>query len=321
MRIRDLLAMGFKNLWRRKARSFLTIFGVIIGATSIVLMVSIGLGQEKQMYQLYESFGDIRTITVFPANGGYIFEKEKEGEKSKVNKNLKLDDKAIDAFEKIEGVEMAVGFANSWGTLHSGRNVAHTQFTDVDLDKLAKMNVNLTKGKLPQKDSYEMLAGESLLTDFRNPRSRDYEPVEVDLMNEEVKLYLEGDYSEKGKKRPLRFTTSGLAHRYSEYGYGVIMDINVLKKIMKEELRKYPPSDAKERKKAQDKLKNFTYENIKVIAKSIDDVSTVQDIIKEMGYRSNSPIEYIKQSQKQLEQQKLRSWLWWLSTSSSNPWA
>lgn len=30
MRISDLIGMGFKNLWRRKARTFLTIFGVII---------------------------------------------------------------------------------------------------------------------------------------------------------------------------------------------------------------------------------------------------------------------------------------------------
>lgn len=304
MRIRDLLGMGFKNLWRRKARSFLTIFGVIIGATSIVLMVSLGLGQERQMYQLYESFGDIKTITVFPANGGYFFE-EKEGEKNKVNENLKLDDNAIKSFEEIEGVDMAVGFANSWGVIYSGKYQAHTEFTGVDLEKFAKMNVNITKGKLPEKGSNQVLAGEQLQESFRNPRSRKYEEIKVDLMKEEVKLYLEGEQSEKGKKKPHRFIASGLAHKYTEYGYGIIMDIEVLKKIMKEELRKYPPSDAKERKKAQEKLKNFTYEQIKVVANSIDDVSRVQEIIKEMGYRSNSPIEYIQQSQKQLEQQKL----------------
>lgn len=200
---------------------------------------------------------------------------------------------------------MAVGFANSWGIVYSGRYQAHSEFIGVDLDKLAKMNLNITKGKLPEKDSYQVLAGEQLQEHFRNPKSRNYEQVNVDLMKEEVKVYIEGEQSEKGKKRPYRFIASGLAHKYTEYGYGMIMDINVLKKIMKEEFRKYPPSDAKERKKIQDKLKNFTYENIKVVAKSIDDVSRVQDIIKEMGYRSNSPIEYIKQSQKQLEQQKL----------------
>lgn len=305
MRIRDLLAMGFKNLWRRKARSFLTIFGVIIGATSIVLMVSIGLGQERQMYQLYESFGDIKTIRVSGGNGGFFPSEDAKAE-SKVNEDLKLNDEAITKFEALEGVEMALGFKEAWGPIYSGKYQAHTELIGVDLKKFTKMNPNIVKGRLPQAETFEVLAGEQLQDNFYNPKSRrNFESVKVDLMKEEVKFYYQGEYSEKGKKRPYKIIASGLAHKYSEYGYGLIIDIEVLKKIMKEELRKYPPSDTKERKRAKDNLKNFTYDNIKVVAKSIDDVAKVQETIKEMGYRSYSPIEYIEQSRKQMEQQKL----------------
>lgn len=39
--------MGLKNLFRRKLRTFLTTLGIIIGTVSIVVMVSIGIGMQK----------------------------------------------------------------------------------------------------------------------------------------------------------------------------------------------------------------------------------------------------------------------------------
>jgi putative ABC transport system permease protein len=44
MRFNDLFSMAFYNLWRRKMRTFLTILAVVIGATLVALMVSIGSG-------------------------------------------------------------------------------------------------------------------------------------------------------------------------------------------------------------------------------------------------------------------------------------
>ena len=46
---RDILSMAARNLLRRKSRTFLTMLGVLIGTTSIVVMVSLGIGlQEAQ---------------------------------------------------------------------------------------------------------------------------------------------------------------------------------------------------------------------------------------------------------------------------------
>ena len=43
MRFIDLIKMGARNLLRRKARTLLTVIGVIIGTISIVVMISIGI--------------------------------------------------------------------------------------------------------------------------------------------------------------------------------------------------------------------------------------------------------------------------------------
>ncbi len=44
MRLSDLIGMAFSNLWRRKLRTSLTILAVVIGATLVALMVSLGAG-------------------------------------------------------------------------------------------------------------------------------------------------------------------------------------------------------------------------------------------------------------------------------------
>ena len=56
MRFIDFTEMGFKNLWRRKLRTVLTMVGVSIGAFSIVIMLSLGIamteGYKNQLAEL-----------------------------------------------------------------------------------------------------------------------------------------------------------------------------------------------------------------------------------------------------------------------------
>ena len=47
MKIKDLIMVCLQNLSRHKARTMLTVLGVIIGCCSVVIMVSIGIGMRK----------------------------------------------------------------------------------------------------------------------------------------------------------------------------------------------------------------------------------------------------------------------------------
>ena len=62
MNLTELLRMSSSNLRRRKLRTFLTVLGVVIGTASIVVMVSLGLGMQKSMYQEIEQYGGLTTI-------------------------------------------------------------------------------------------------------------------------------------------------------------------------------------------------------------------------------------------------------------------
>lgn len=64
MKTKDRLTMAFRNLWRRKSRTILTILSVVIGTISIIMMLSLGLGMQEQQKQMVESFGGLETIEI-----------------------------------------------------------------------------------------------------------------------------------------------------------------------------------------------------------------------------------------------------------------
>ena len=64
MRILDILGMGLRNLFRRKTRTFLTVIGVVVGATAIVIMLSLGIGMNENLNMRIENMGDLTVINV-----------------------------------------------------------------------------------------------------------------------------------------------------------------------------------------------------------------------------------------------------------------
>ena len=65
MRFADILKMCFDSLSRRKGRTILTVLGVFIGCTSIIVMVSIGAGMQESYDQMLKNMGDLSIIEVY----------------------------------------------------------------------------------------------------------------------------------------------------------------------------------------------------------------------------------------------------------------
>lgn len=60
----DLIYMVRGNLWCRKTRVLMTLGGVLIGSTTIILLVALGLGMQKNMTESIGKIGDLTTLTV-----------------------------------------------------------------------------------------------------------------------------------------------------------------------------------------------------------------------------------------------------------------
>ncbi len=60
----DAIALAAGNLLRRKARTALTAAGVVVGVGALVLMVSIGLGLQREVLRQFETEDELRTLHV-----------------------------------------------------------------------------------------------------------------------------------------------------------------------------------------------------------------------------------------------------------------
>jgi len=96
--------MAWSNLARRKGRTALTAAGVLVGVASLVLMVSLGLGLQRQAVQLIETDESMRTLTVRRVKG-------EAGKKKAVPFNfgfdaqmLPMSEKDLDEIRAIPGV-------------------------------------------------------------------------------------------------------------------------------------------------------------------------------------------------------------------------
>ena len=69
MRISDRFIMALRNLWRRKSRTILTILSVVIGSTSIILMLAFAEGISNSQKEMIESFQGLTTINVMDGSG------------------------------------------------------------------------------------------------------------------------------------------------------------------------------------------------------------------------------------------------------------
>ena len=95
MRFADILKMCFDSLSRRKGRTILTVLGVFIGCTSIIVMVSIGAGMQESYDQMLKNMGDLSIIEVYR---GY-------NQNTGTQTESKLDEKAVESFREIAGVQ------------------------------------------------------------------------------------------------------------------------------------------------------------------------------------------------------------------------
>jgi putative ABC transport system permease protein len=65
VKFRDLFRSAFSNLTRHKARTALTTVGVVVGILTIVTMVSLGIGVQKEMRSAFGSVG-LESLQLYP---------------------------------------------------------------------------------------------------------------------------------------------------------------------------------------------------------------------------------------------------------------
>lgn len=138
VRSKVLFSIAWKNLYAKKLRSLLTIFGVVIGIGAIYFLMSFGLGLQKLVTD--EIIGDqsIKSIDISTPNSRII----------------KLDEETANKIKSFQNVEK-VGVQYSYpGSLQRDGGEVDSVAYGIDLSYQDMTNLNLAHGRLLSSEDY-----------------------------------------------------------------------------------------------------------------------------------------------------------------------
>lgn len=307
MRIGDLIGMALRNLWKRKLRTFLTVLGVVIGTASIVVMVSIGIGMNESYKAEAEQWGSLQVINVMSANsnGGMVFVSG-SGATSERNKTGVLNNKTIEEFRQIEGVEVVTPIVSSYDfQIICGKYVGTPQLIGLDPKAMDALGYKVAQGRLlEEQDKMMLVLGGEITQNFRNPklsgRARWEAPApELDFFNEKIQITFDQNYGTKNadkKIKPTKVEVTGILEGTGEESYSAIMPLAQLEKLM-DDAQKYRAKNEKGYR-GNNQNKKGTYDQAKVKVTDMNRVQEIQQQIKDMGFEAYSASDYLESMKK-----------------------
>ncbi|MBR6642184.1 MAG: ABC transporter permease, partial [Lachnospiraceae bacterium] len=178
MRISDLFKMGLRNLSRRKARTGLTVLGVIIGTISIVIMVSIGIGMNNSFDKQFMENGAMTVIrierygSIIDDDGNWLGSKEQV-----------LDDSLVEMVRQVDHVNAVAPVLDTSAKLTSGKYETYISLRAIGHEAFAEFGYpTLSSGAYPTAENNKSVVIPRYILEnyFYNPSSRNYETKAID---------------------------------------------------------------------------------------------------------------------------------------------
>ena len=178
MKISDLIKMGLRNLSRRKARTGLTVLGVIIGTISIVIMVSIGIGMNNSFDKQFMENGAMTVVrierygSIIDDDGNWLGSKEQV-----------LDESLVELVKQVEHVNAVAPVLDTSAKLQSGKYETYISIRAIGHEAFAEFGYpGLISGAYPTAEHNTSVVIPKTVLDnyFYNPSSRNYETKAID---------------------------------------------------------------------------------------------------------------------------------------------
>lgn len=296
---RDLVRVCLQNLLRHKARTFLTVMGVVLGCCSVIIMISIGIGMKKSQEQALSMMGDLTVISVYKTG--------------RSRRAAKITAKTMEEIRAIPGVQAATPKLSADQLAFNiyagpGRRYRCVYLAAVGLEAEAakEMGYHLTEGQWKTSGQNHVLVGQNfeyLFEDTKRPEGRNMrepgeEPFSPYFDSRRTKLTLEAESGRNdGKKLTWELTADGrLKEDFAkgmETSMGILFRLEDLQRIMDEQQRASG--------KIPDRRKGW--DNAVVKADDIRHVASIEKQIRKMGL-STSSMESIRKPMEQDARQK-----------------
>ncbi len=295
MNLWDLLKMGLRNLSRRKARTALTVVGVIIGTVSIVSMVSIGFGINETFEKTYMENGAMTIIQIEQYSSNYDEQGNWLGESQQI-----LDDALLESLKGIEHIKAIAPVIDQQAELKSGKFTSGIQLRAIGKDAFKEFGYpELTFGTYPvEGDINKIVFSNQALANFYYYAGRKYETKAIDPTEEKMTFaFSSWNYQKNPRKKDFKIEFTPVSGNFAvmgesdnwEYNYHCYIDMDYFKEIWKKYASTLTVAD---RKKAMQAIE--TYNTVYVNVDNIENVTEVQDKIKELGYGTYSDMQYLE---------------------------
>lgn len=329
MKFIDLLLMSLGNLSRRKMRTVLTILGVLIGTTSVVTMVSLGIGLNELTFESIDKSVSLKAIEVYPMS---LYGMEGASQA----KDVFIKDETIKQLKSLEHVESVSPILDIDGViLKQGVYEASITISGVSEEYLD--NMKLAFGTKPSSKDKELklVAGKALTERFYNVKTKKAFAYTYDIKDLADIDYKKGTFfmvypspeqttstgndSSNSDQSSSDSTTETPVKKYiahisgveegegenigdyqsnTTYSSGVYANVDVLITTLRRIYGKKPIPGQPVYKNGKP-YSYIIYNKAVVNVDSIDNVIKVQKLIKEMGFEANAEMEWLEQSQNQ----------------------
>jgi len=153
---KDYLRIAIRNLKSRSLRSWLTIFGFVIGVFMIISLLSLSEGMKQVVMNQMKMMGS-DTVLVTPGDSDNLV--------NTMMGNMKISEENIRTIEKTDGVEKVIPY--NWGgeTMRFGGKKKTVILYGFPLDKESiyylesKFGIKAAQGRLPGENKRELLIG------------------------------------------------------------------------------------------------------------------------------------------------------------------
>ena len=310
MKPRDLFRYGCTNLFRRKTRTILTALSMAVGVMCIVVLISVGLGYEQAYRESIEAMGSLTKIDVTPANSDY-------------GRTAVLNEKAVEAFRGIDGVEAVTPVLQQSAYIATGNFVNMVRVYGIDLSTAESFMLTPERGTIAEEGTHlhpEVMFTGDVSAGLAN-KAKDWEPALdedgnplVDLLEAPVRMTF--DYSnltgEAKADTDGRALPSGNLYNLRVTGICSTLNNNFTSSAFMayDRLEEMVQANANylgaatETKTAEEKANGPTYDLVWVKVKNVNDVQRIVKLIRDTGlntYSLNDMLETVRTQSRQIQ--------------------
>ena len=274
--------LTIQNIKRRKARTILTLLGVMIGVVAVVSLLSLGMGVKRELLQGYGDDASIRQITV-------------QTSENNQNKKMLLTDHTLEKLAKLDKVANVYPRYEVFANIQLGQYTAYTNLVGIPSEQLSA--IALTDSSIPSEHARkpELVIGNAMgYMFFHESTMTSYQDSDGNLnkwVGEKAKVSLGLDENGITDRLMIAGVMQGDTDEFSEQSQSIYCDIDVLRAYLKKHATQGnvlgQPLD-----KNGNAYTSWVYSSVVVEVGKMEDVEFVIKKLQDMGYQTTNMKEY-----------------------------